>query len=130
MYSDASEAKPILKCDGLHETEIGYHLDCLPSDYRLEEMPPDDKEWLCPKCCESSLWILAGIRGKKTSHRGKKCVHYLCHWKGYTTDEDTYEPHTNISQRSEARDMVREFNRQEKIRKADQLVTGGKKAKG
>jgi hypothetical protein len=129
VCSDASEEQPILKCDGVHETEVGYHLDCLPSGHRLDEMPADDEEWLCPKCRDGNLWIVAEIRGKKKAHRNNRCVHYLCHWRGYGTDEDTFEPLVNIPQ--QARDMVREFNRKELVRRRaeEPAPAGGKKSK-
>lgn len=106
---DASEDRPILKCDGIHKTEVGYHLVCLPPEYHLEEMPPSESEWLCPKCCASDLWVVKEIRGKcERSFNGKRVVHYLCHWQGYGTDEDTYEPLAHIPK--EARAMTNAFN--------------------
>ena len=38
-------------------------------------------------------------------------VHYLCHWQGYSTDADTYEPLDNIPQ--QARAMVNQFNKRQ-----------------
>ena len=41
-------------------------------------------------------------------YKGVKRVHYLCHWEGYDTDADTYEPLENIPK--QARTMVNEYN--------------------
>ena len=105
---DASEARPILKCDGVHATEVGYHLDCLPNGHTLDELPSDDQDWLCPECRESNLYVVHSIRGKKQSYNGVQRVHYLCHWEGYDTDVDTYEPLENIPK--QARAMIKEYN--------------------
>ena len=38
------------------------------------------------------------MRGKKTkSVVGQGLVHYLIHWRGYETDEDTWEPLANLT---------------------------------
>ena len=43
---DASPDAPILKCDGVHATEVGYHVACLPEGHQLATMPPDEEDWL------------------------------------------------------------------------------------
>ena len=95
-------------------TEVGYHLDCLPADQQLEELPPDEQDWLCPLCRASDLYALEAVRGKKTCKSkttGKKCVHYLCHWEGYDTDADTWEPHANVPTGSKAKALIRDYNK-------------------
>ena len=110
---DASPDRPILKCDGAHSIEVGYHLDCLPPERRPEVMPGDNETWLCPECCDKGLYVVAEIRDKKTKQLeggrpGQRAVHFLCHWCGYDSDADTWEPLCNIP--SQARHMVTAFN--------------------
>ena len=38
LSTDASDANPILKCDGVHDVEVGYHMQCLPAEARLDEI--------------------------------------------------------------------------------------------
>ena len=90
-------------------------------------MPPDEEDWLCPECRDSSLYVVAEIRGKKQSHRGTSRVHYLCHWQGYGTDVDSYEPLDNIPQ--QARGMVRDFNKQQRERENGAGASGAKSSK-
>ena len=42
----ATSSNPIIKCDGEHHVEVGYHLGCL--EPVLDEVPVD--EWFCPPC--------------------------------------------------------------------------------
>ena len=62
---DATELKPILKCDGPHDVEVGYHLDCLPALYVRQSLPPDHEAWLCPKCMDANIYILEAVKEKK-----------------------------------------------------------------
>ena len=84
----------------------------------------DHEEWLCPTCCAANLWIVSEIRGKsRKKHEDKMCVHYLCHWQGYDTDYDSYEPLAHIP--AQSRPMVNEFNRMERDRKRAEAVASG-----
>ena len=71
------------------------------------------------------MYVVAQIRGRKQHHRGTNRVHYLCHWQGYGTDADSYEPLDNIPQ--QARGMVREFNKQQRER--ENVASGVKSSK-
>ena len=57
LSTDASDANPILKCDGVHDVEVGYHMQCLPAEARLDEVP--DNDWFCPMCREKGFWEAA-----------------------------------------------------------------------
>ena len=37
--------------------------------------------------------------------------HYLCHWEGYDTDADTWEPHANVPTGSKAKALIRDYNK-------------------
>ena len=120
--------RPILKCDGIHETEVGYHLECLPESYALDELPADEQEWLCPQCCDSQMFVVSEVRGKTNkSINGKSRVHYLCHWQGYGTDDDTHEPLENIPKESRA--MINEYNKRLREEQGSTGQGGSKKAK-
>ena len=47
---DASASNPIIKCDGDHSVEVGYHLQCT----ELDSLP--DGDWFCPTCRAASVW--------------------------------------------------------------------------
>ena len=138
---DATPQAPILKCDGDHNTEVGYHLRCLPEEYRRDEMPPDDQAWLCPECMDSDLYILEAVLDKKVQplrqaggRCGKRVVHYQCRWMGYGPEGDTWEPLCNIPKKEcDPRGLVSEFNkslRKEVQASASQSsATSNKKAK-
>ena len=60
-------------------------------------------------------------------HTPTSRVHYLCHWQGYGTDVDSYEPLDNIPQ--QARGMVRDFNKQQRERENGAGASGAKSSK-
>jgi len=108
---DASEQRPIIKCDGPHEVEKGYHLDCLPADQQLEALPPEDLEWFCPECQGKGLYSVEAVIDKQTRIRrcpgGKPCVHYLVRWAGQQyVGHDSWEPLDHL-QASHVKAMVR-----------------------
>ena len=78
---EASAENPIVKCDGEHSEEVGYHLACLNPP--LEAAPLD--EWFCPSCQDKGLYVVQAIKDKKMMAMrgtGKRCVHYLVEWAG------------------------------------------------
>ena len=100
--------------------------DYAVADVRWISKFPDEQEWLCPQCCDSELWVVAEVRGKKNkSIKGNSRIHYLCHWQGYGTDDDTYEPLENIPK--ESRVMINEYNK--RLREEQGSQGGSKKAK-
>ena len=57
---------------------------------QMEQIPEHD--WFCPTCQEKSIWQAEELRGKKKITKNRRSlVHYLVHWTGYTTDDDTWE---------------------------------------
>ena len=89
---DASSENPIIKCDGDHPVEVGYHLSCTD----LESLP--DGDWFCPACTAANVWAVESLLDKKTM-KGKCTaarVHYRVRWKGYDSDADTWEPLANL----------------------------------
>ena len=103
--ANASDDNPMLKCDGMHDTEVGYHLRCLPVSDELDHVPEND--WFCPSCREKSIWQAGAVRGKMK--RGKRqLMHYLLHWTGYGSEDDTWEPLANLSTGS--KQMVNAYN--------------------
>ena len=110
---DATEEKPILKCDGPHQLEIGYHLECLPEDHWLDCIPPDKVEWLCPECVKADIYIANCIVGKETrplegGKPGQRAMHYQIRWVGH--EATTWEPLQNLPGALN-RSMIREYNR-------------------
>ena len=64
-------------------------------------------------CRAGSLYVLEAVRGKETRvsrSTRKRCVHYLCHWEGYGTDGDTWEPLANIPTGSKAKALIGAYN--------------------
>ena len=62
---------------------------------------------------DGDLYIVDAILDKRTQRlkggkSNQRAVHYLCHWKGYSSDFDTWEPLVNIP--AQSREMVNEFN--------------------
>jgi len=97
----------MLKCDGMHELEVGIHMQCLPPDARLDAVP--EGTWHCPECRENGVWQAAEVRNKKTKKVGSRSlVHFLIHWTGYGSEDDTWEPLANLS--TGAMRMVHAFN--------------------
>ena len=101
--ADASDENPIIKCDGPHSQELGYHLKCMGSDWALDEVP--EEAWYCPACRESGLFEVESVLDKRT-HAGK--VQYRLHWRGYAIEDASWEPLANIPKQS--MQMIREFN--------------------
>ena len=79
--SDASEANPIVKCDGEHETEVGTHLECM--DPPLDGGVPEDA-WFCVECQQNSVYQVKAVVAKDPRMKrlvngqrtGKACVNY------------------------------------------------------
>ena len=107
--ADASDENPVIKCDGTHQLEVGFHLDCLPEGAQLDEIPEDD--WFCPQCRTDGVWQADSMRDKKTmvGADGRARVHYLVHWTGYASEDDTWEPLSNLPQQG-ARQLVNTYN--------------------
>ena len=40
--TNASDTNPILKCGGVHDVEVGYHMQCLPAEARLHAIHEHD----------------------------------------------------------------------------------------
>ena len=105
-----SDDNPIIKCDGVHDTEVGYHLLCLPE--RLDEVPKD--AWFCPACRDNGLWEVQEVLGKR-KRNGR--VQYLLRWQAHPTEEfDTWEPLANVPTAS--REMINEFRAKERAANA------------
>ena len=70
----------IIKCDGDHSVEVGYHLQCT----ELDSLP--DGDWFCPTCRAASVWSAEILLDKKTmkGQCAKPCVHFKVRWKGYS----------------------------------------------
>jgi hypothetical protein len=112
---DASADNPIIKCDGEHSEEVGYHLACLNPP--LEAVPLD--EWFCSGCQDKGLYAVQAVKEKKTMARinpntrqrtGKKCMHYLVEWAGAQwLGHDTWEPVDQL-QGSHVKDLINAFN--------------------
>ena len=112
---DASADNPIVKCDGEHSEEVGYHLACLNPP--LEAVPLD--EWFCSGCQDKGLYAVQAVKEKKTMARinpntrqrtGKKCMHYLVEWAGAQwLGHDTWEPVDQL-QGSHVKDLINAFN--------------------
>ena len=66
-----SVGNPVVKCDGEHVFEIGYHMQCLPKVPGLDgqlgypALPDDGDDWLCPDCIAKGLYIIKEITGKR-----------------------------------------------------------------
>ena len=92
LSGDASAENEIIKCDGAHDVEVGCHMKCVD----LDEVPTG--EWYCPQCQSQGLWQVESVCEKKTMKGScaRPCVHYKVHWKDYSHEFDTWEPHTNI----------------------------------
>ena len=60
----------ILKCDGEHDVETGYHQRCLPlvlSETGESVMPPvPEEELLCPKCTANGVMLIIDITNKRS----------------------------------------------------------------
>ena len=118
---DASADNPIIKCDGDHSEEVGYHLRCLNPP--LDAVPHD--EWFCATCQDKGLYLVKSIKDKKSMARlnpttrrrsGKKSVHYLIEWAGAQwVGHDTWEPVDQL-QGERVKALVNEYN--EKLRAA------------
>ena len=107
---DATVENPIIKCDGEHETEVGFHIKCLTPPLSLDDIPSG--LWLCNACREKGLWQAESVRNKKTM-KGKckrACVHYLIHWSGYPSDDDTWEPISSVP--AGAKSLIKDYNQQ------------------
>ena len=89
---DASSDNPILKCDGDHAVEIGYHLQCTD----LDSTP--DGDWFCPACKSANVWVAEQLLDKKVlkGRCANPCVHYKVRWKGFDSSFDTWEPRSNL----------------------------------
>ena len=57
------------------------------------------------------LWQADSMRDKKTmvGADGRARVHYLVHWTGYASEDDTWEPLSNLPQQG-ARQLVNTYN--------------------
>ena len=114
--SDASEANPIVKCDGEHETEVGTHLECM--DPPLDGGVPEDA-WFCVECQQNSVYQVKAVVAKDprmkrlvNGHRtGKACVHYKIEWAGQQwMGHDTWEALESLQQ-PRVKEMVSAFNK-------------------
>ena len=110
---DGSEDRPILKCDGLHDVEVGYHLGCLPEGHKLDDIPAENVDWLCPQCTSRDFYVVREVLAKETRQlrgapKGRRVVHYKLSWKGYGADHDSWEPleHIPVS----GREKINAFN--------------------
>ena len=108
--------KVLVKCDGDHEFETGFHIECLPKvQNSLGELvaPQIDtsQEWLCPQCVQQGLWIHKAVKNKR---RYKSKVQYLieCVRPGESKDEWMY--HSHLSKFPAINAMIREYNKQHK----------------
>ena len=118
--ADANDANPMLKCDGMHELEVGIHMQCLPAAARLDAVP--EGTWHCPECREEGIWQAAEVRNKRTKKVGSRpLMHYLIHWEGYGSEDDTWEPLANLS--TGAMRMVHDFNAKLRHVAAGQVAT-------
>ena len=113
---DASEANPIVKCDGEHETEVGTHLECM--DPPLDGGVPEDA-WFCVKCQQNSVYQVKAVVAKDPRMKrlvngqrtGKACVHYKIEWAGEQwAGHDTWEALESLQQ-PRVKEMVSAFNK-------------------
>ena len=87
-------------------------MKCLPPEAQMEQIPEHD--WFCPTCQEKSIWQAEELRGKKKITKDRRSlVHYLVHWTGYTTDDDTWEPLSNLVSKG-AKKLVSLWNAKER----------------
>ena len=116
---DASDANPIVKCDGAHETEVGVHLSCMVPP--LDELP--EGEWFCAKCQAASVYQVNAIVEKRDKMKrlrngartGRACVHYRVQWAGRQWEgQDTWEPLESL-QAPRVKAMVSEFNKTKRV---------------
>ena len=57
------------------------------------------------------------MRGKKNkSVAGRSLVHFLIHWRGYDTEEDTWEPLANLTSAG-VKKLLTAFNKAERENK-------------
>ena len=109
-----SEENPIIKCDGQHEFEVGYHLCCLPSIMiggvlTPPAMPAAEDDWLCPSCINAGLCIIQAVKGKR---KHKSRVQYLVSYVGCADDQDRWEDFQHLKEIAHVRDLIRQFNLQ------------------
>ena len=116
---DASTANPIVKCDGVHEMEVGVHLQCM-------EPPMDDApegEYFCVECQSKSVYQVGEIVDKREKMKrlrngvrtGKACVHYRVKWAGAQYEgQDTWEPLESL-QAPRVKMMVSAFNQAKRV---------------
>ena len=100
----------IVKCDGEHEFETGYHISCLPkvqNDAEEWVLPTvsDTHEWLCPVCVINGVLIIEAVKDKRIK-RGK--TEYLV---SYTSSADAWQSWSHLSNCGPIiKRLVRDYN--------------------
>ena len=104
-----TDDNPIIKCDGDHLTEVGYHLNCLPEP--LGKVP--DGAWYCQTCRDSGLFPVEAVLDKR-QRAGR--TEYKLRWEGWSEEHDSWEPWPTIPTLS--RPMINEFNAKRRTARA------------
>ena len=108
-----SEGNAIIKCDGDHEFEVGYHISCLPKvpgrgGELLSPIVDLSMEWLCNDCVEAGLFIVSSVKDKRIV-RSK--VQYLVSYVGYDDSYDKWQSYSHLSQTPAIKEMISKFNK-------------------
>ena len=76
-----------------------------PRFVQQQQPPPPD-----PDLIDNQLeWEVDFIKDARWTNRLRRSVQFLVHWKGYGSDEDTWEPARNLVNASDA---IQEFYQQ------------------
>ena len=109
-----SVGNPVIKCDGEHEFETGFHLNCLPKvlgpDGQLVRppLPPDDEDWLCPQCVSKGLFIIKEITNKRVS-RGKT-QYAVIYASGGSNHEEEWCNYSDLCTNPHAKSLISKYN--------------------